>query len=89
MGTRGAGAHAASMFRRVLVSALWFAAFLCMHELAWSLFGSPRMLGVAIGALAAAYVWLYPTGAFWGRGEPRTQAVAVRAIPDSSPGAAR
>ena len=77
------------MVRRITISALWFLAFFCLHELAWSVFGSPRMLGVAIGALAAAYVWLYPTGVFWGANDRHTPAVAGRAIPDSPPSAAR
>ena len=31
-----------------------------MHELAWSLTGSPRILGVAFGAAAAAFVLIDP-----------------------------
>jgi hypothetical protein len=48
------------MVRRLTVSALWFVAFFCMHELAWSLFGSPRVLGLAVGGIAAAFVWVDP-----------------------------
>jgi hypothetical protein len=48
------------MVRRLTISALWFVAFFCLHELAWSVFGSPRVLGLAIGCLAAAFVWVDP-----------------------------
>ena len=46
--------------RRISIAALWFFAFFCAHELAWSFFGSPRLLGVAIGAAAAAFVLIDP-----------------------------
>ena len=46
--------------RRISIAALWFFAFFCVHELAWSLFGSPRLLGVAIGAGAALFVLIDP-----------------------------
>ena len=46
--------------RRISIAALWFFAFFCVHELAWSLFGSPRLLGVAVGAAAAAFILIDP-----------------------------
>jgi hypothetical protein len=52
------------MLRRTAVSALWFVSILCLHELAWSVAGSPRPLGIVLGALAAAFVWFDPLGQF-------------------------
>ncbi|HEX5014208.1 MAG TPA: hypothetical protein VFV72_08620 [Candidatus Limnocylindrales bacterium] len=48
--------------RRALTASMWFVAFLCVHELAWSLFGSPRILGLAFGAAGAAFVLMDPVG---------------------------
>jgi hypothetical protein len=48
------------MLRRLTICALWFVAFFCLHELAWSVFGSPRMLGLVVGGLGAAFVWFDP-----------------------------
>jgi hypothetical protein len=48
------------MSRRLTICAVWFVAFFCLHELAWSLVGSPRVLGLAIGGLAAAFMWVDP-----------------------------
>lgn len=55
------------MFKRVVIATLWFAAFLCLHEIAWSVFGSPRVLGIAAGALAAAFVFFDPKHVFVSR----------------------
>ncbi|HET9345023.1 MAG TPA: hypothetical protein VFO05_04905 [Candidatus Limnocylindrales bacterium] len=46
--------------RRALTAGLWFFAFFCVHELAWSFLGSPRLLGVAVGAAAAAFILIDP-----------------------------
>ena len=46
--------------KRAVIATLWFLAAFCMHELAWSLTGSPRILGVAFGAAAAAFVLIDP-----------------------------
>jgi hypothetical protein len=43
---------------------MWFVSILCMHELAWSVVGSPRPLGFVLGGLAAAFVWLDPIAQF-------------------------
>jgi len=48
------------MVRRLMVSALWFVALFCLHEVAWSVLGSPRLLGLLIGGLGAAFVWADP-----------------------------
>lgn len=72
------------MIRRATISALWFAAFFCLHELAWSLFGSPRLLGVAIGGLAAAFVWLDPL--YLSHTEPTLRATPRALAPDLEAG---
>jgi hypothetical protein len=59
------------MLRRTAISALWFFSILCMHELAWSLFGSPRVLGIILGGLAAAFVWFDPIAQFHASPRPR------------------
>jgi hypothetical protein len=46
--------------KRVAVASLWFFAAFCMNELAWSMFESPRILGLAFGAAAAAFVLIDP-----------------------------
>jgi len=46
--------------KRAVVASLWFFAAFCMHELAWSIAGSPRVLGLAFGAAAAAFVLIDP-----------------------------
>lgn len=45
------------MFHRMAIASLWFASFLCLHEIAWSVFGSPRILGIIIGGVAAAFFY--------------------------------
>jgi hypothetical protein len=46
--------------KRAVIATLWFLSAFCMHELAWSLAGSPRILGLAFGAAAAAFVLIDP-----------------------------
>jgi hypothetical protein len=52
------------MFRRLAIATLWFVSFLCLHELAWSVFGSPRVLGIVIGGAAAAFFYFDPARLF-------------------------
>jgi hypothetical protein len=52
------------MFYRVAIAALWFVAFLSLHELAWSMFGSPRHLGIVAGAVGAALFYFDPARLF-------------------------
>jgi hypothetical protein len=52
------------MVHRVGIASLWFVAFLCLHELAWSTVGSPRFLGIAFGVAAAAFVFFDPARLF-------------------------
>jgi hypothetical protein len=65
--------------RRLGIATLWFVAFLLFHELAWSVFGSPRVLGLAIGIAAAAFVIIDPLGIVDSRPR-RTAAIARRRI---------
>lgn len=46
--------------KRAAIAGLWFFAALCINELAWSIAGSPRLLGLALGAAAAAFVLIDP-----------------------------
>jgi hypothetical protein len=46
--------------KRVAAASLWFFAAFCVNELAWSMFESPRILGLAFGAAAAAFVLIDP-----------------------------
>jgi hypothetical protein len=46
--------------KRAVIASLWFFAAFCLHELAWSIAGSPRLLGLAFGAAAAAFVLIDP-----------------------------
>jgi hypothetical protein len=48
------------MVNRFAISSLWFVSFLCVHELVWSLSGSPRLLGIVLGGSAAAFFWFDP-----------------------------
>lgn len=57
-------ADALGMLRRMAIAALWFVSIFCLHELAWSLFGSPRMLGIVAGGLAAAVIFFDPFRVF-------------------------
>jgi hypothetical protein len=68
------------MLRRTAISALWFVSILLMHELAWSLFGSPRPLGPILGIVAASLVWLDPFGQFHSSPTPSLRNVAAKPL---------
>ena len=70
--------------RRTLIAGLWFFAFLCVHELAWSVLGSPRILGLAFGAAGAAFVLMDPVGLIE-RGRQHARQVPVVGASDPSP----
>jgi len=73
------------MLRRTAVSALWFVSILCLHELAWSVAGSPRPLGIVLGALAAAFVWFDPFGQFHPSPRPSLpDGTSSRIVPEAS-----
>jgi hypothetical protein len=77
------------MVKRLVATPLWFVSVWLMYGLVAYFLGLPDTGGAILGALAAGLVCMDPTGAFWGRGEQRTPAIAGRAIPDSPSGAAR
>ena len=52
------------MLRRTTVATLWFVSIFVAHELAWSIAGSPRPLGVILGLIAATIVWIDPLKQF-------------------------
>lgn len=64
---------------------MWFVSILCLHELAWSVAGSPRPLGFVLGALAAAIIWFDPIGQLH-PAAPTTppEATASRLAPDTT-----
>jgi hypothetical protein len=71
------------MLRRTAISALWFVSILLMHELAWSIFGSPRPLGPILGIVAASFVWLDPFGQFHTSRFPTLRVTAKPLVPDT------
>jgi hypothetical protein len=72
------------MLRRTAISALWFVSILLVHELAWSVFGSPRPLGPILGIVAASFVWLDPFRQLHMSPSPRLRNVsAKRLVPDA------
>ena len=74
-----------SPMQRAVISILWFLAFLCLHELVWSIAGSPRMLGLAFGSAAAAFVLMDPVGML--RRGPKTDvATPTLLAPSTDPG---
>jgi hypothetical protein len=50
---------------------LWFVSIFVAHELAWSIAGSPRPLGVILGLVAATIVWIDPLKQFHPRSPVR------------------
>ena len=67
-----------AMEKRVIATALWFLAILFMYELAWSLFGVPRVIGPVLAGAAAAFVAFDPVHLFWPvrEGSPTPRQVA-------------
>lgn len=57
------------MLRRTVVAMLWFVSIFIAHELAWSIAGSPRPMGVILGLIAATIIWIDPLKQF----HPRSQ----------------
>jgi hypothetical protein len=52
------------MLRRTGLAALWFVSILWLHELAWSVAGSPRPIGFLLAGFAAAVIWFDPLARF-------------------------
>lgn len=55
------------MTKRAAAAALWFAAMWVGYEIAWSLFGVPRVAGPILAGALSAFVALDPLGLFWPR----------------------
>jgi hypothetical protein len=49
------------MLRRAGITGLWFLMVAFAHEIAWSVMGSPRPLGLVLAVAVAGFVWLDPT----------------------------
>jgi len=62
------------------ISTLWFASFLCLHEIVWSVFGSPRILGIVIGCAAAAFFYFDPARLFTVASSPRPETTVDRRL---------
>lgn len=56
-----------AMTKRSASALLWFAAMWVGYEIAWSLFGVPRIAGPIIAGTVSAFVALDPLGLFWPR----------------------
>jgi hypothetical protein len=72
-----------AMVKRASISALWFFSFFCMSELAWSLAGSPRVLGVILGTAAAVFVAIDPLHLFFAAGPARMRRPAAAGGPQA------
>lgn len=55
------------MTKRAAAAVLWFAAMWVGYEIAWSLFGVPRIAGPILAGVLSAFVALDPLGLFWPR----------------------
>ena len=54
------------MVKRIVAVPLWFISVWLMYGLVAYFAGMPSDGGVILGSLAAAFVWMDPTGALWG-----------------------
>jgi hypothetical protein len=67
------------MVKRIAAVPLWFVSIWLTYGLVAYFTGLPENAGAILGALAAAFVFMDPTGVFWGATEP-TQ-MATRTAP--------
>ena len=67
------------MVKRVLAAPLWFVSIWLTYGLVAYFTGLPDNAGAILGALTAAFVFLDPTGSFWGHAT--TPSVAIRRSP--------
>lgn len=77
------------MVKRIAAVPLWFVSVWLMYGLVAYFTGLPTNAGAILGALAAALVFMDPTGVFWGVTEP-SRATATGSAPgrlDGSPSA--
>lgn len=68
-----------AMTKRAAAAVLWFAAMWVGYEIAWSLFGVPRIAGPILAGTVSALVALDPLGLFWPRTNAETAAQSVHA----------
>jgi hypothetical protein len=70
------------VFKRVVVAALWIYSCAAAGDIAAGMFGTPAVLGVAVGIVAAVFFAVDPLGIVWPKAEPRGLPLAsVRASP--------
>jgi len=68
------------MLKRISAIPLWFVSIWLMYGLVAYFTGLPENAGAILGALAAAFVFMDPTGVFWGATEP-VPPPAIRTTP--------
>ena len=76
------------MAKRLVAMPLWFVSIWLMYGLVAYFLDMPDRGGAVLGALVAAFVWLDPTGAFWGRNS-MTDLRPAQVSPDSAAEIAR
>ena len=67
------------MFRRIVVSILWFLSISMASEVVWSVAATPRVLGPILGIAAAAFMFADPLRVF--HPAPGADRVATRPAP--------
>ena len=73
---RARSAVSDAVFKRSVAAAAWFVSCWWAYSLIAYFLGLPADGGAVIGVLAAAFVALDPTGAFWGKRTPETTEAA-------------
>lgn len=72
-----------AMTKRAAAAVLWFTAMWVGYEIAWSIFGVPRLAGPILAGGLSAFVALDPLGLFWPRlagSESTAQSVPVAGL---------
>jgi len=65
------------MVKRIAAVPLWFVSIWVAYGLVAYFTGLPENAGAILGALAAAFVFMDPTGVFWGATEPTPLATRI------------
>jgi hypothetical protein len=68
------------MVKRIAAVPLWFVSIWLMYGLVAYFTGLPENAGAILGALTAAFVFMDPTGIFWGATE-RVRPIAISTKP--------
>lgn len=68
------------MVKRIAAVPLWFVSIWVTYGLVAYFTGLPENAGAILGALAAAFVFMDPTGVFWGPTDP-VPAMSTRTTP--------